>query len=410
MLQASGDWRPFSGVASPAQLQIASPRMIIQTVAILPDADATRFCWRELQRFQNVRFGESLIEALHSPPSNQKQNVKKQAAQIKYCLAQAREYYEAGDATSMATRPLLYYYFAMSMALAEILLKQSGESSLDRAREHHDHHGLQLQAQATKDTDLQQAASALRARPARNAEGGFGTFELWHRSARHFPICGETKEQHIDHGSEQVGSIYTPSDHRMRSLDAGISFFECIRSLPAMQNYLEIRDIETRLVRTRFSRLAQMHSGNLDSFETSVIVQQTRQALLDRLLPLFLFEERCIGDITQLIEPKHGLILSIRGEPSNIRKHFVPDGVSIDDQDSYLWDLDSPLNEFGYYYVGLYILGNYVRYYPDLWMRDVENSSDLFLAASEFIETAKHRIPVVSMSEMTRTSWVRKRH
>ena len=61
------------------------------------------------------------------------------------------------------------------------------------------------------------------------------------------------------------------------------------------------------------------------------------------------------------------------------------------------------LNEFGFYYVGLYILGNYARYFPDRWVRDVERATPIALAAERFLVGAKDRVPLLALSEMSRS-------
>src|SRR5215831_3387011 len=118
--------------------------MIIQDVALVPSDDIARYAWSHLRRFHNVSYVSRLITRLHSLPPGQEANVKKQAEQIRFCLQQAEEYAEAARVVSIATRPNLLYYSTMCLALAEILLKQSGASSLDKAREEHRHHGLSL--------------------------------------------------------------------------------------------------------------------------------------------------------------------------------------------------------------------------------------------------------------------------
>lgn len=60
------------------------------------------------------------------------------------------------------------------------------------------------------------------------------------------------------------------------------------------------------------------------------------------------------------------------------------------------------LNEFGLYYVALYILGNYARYYPDQWMMEVETASPLALMASELLSGAERRLPLMTLMELDR--------
>jgi hypothetical protein len=76
-----------------------------------------------------------------------------------------------------------------------------------------------------------------------------------------------------------------------------------------------------------------------------------------------------------------------RGEP--VRLHF-PMGTTWTTQEVRFWHCNQPLNEFGFMYVALYIAGNYARYYPDLWMRDVEQSSPLALVIEELLAMARH--------------------
>jgi hypothetical protein len=69
--------------------------MVISEFKIVETKDVSRFSWARINRFQNVDYVASLIERLHQIPTSQKANVRKQAEQVKYCLAQAKEYFDA---------------------------------------------------------------------------------------------------------------------------------------------------------------------------------------------------------------------------------------------------------------------------------------------------------------------------
>ncbi len=157
--------------------------MIITATTAIPATDLERFGWTGLRRFHNVEAIQTKISDLHRVPRNN-QNVKKQANQLRYCLQQAREYFDAAKTVSRATKPVLLYYSVMNLALAEILLKQDGNSSLDKAREQHRHHGLTFEfgGDGKHASTLGKHASALSARPAVRPVSGaplerFGTFE-----------------------------------------------------------------------------------------------------------------------------------------------------------------------------------------------------------------------------------------
>src|ERR1700682_120085 len=109
--------------------------MIITNTKSVLTRDLLGFGWANLRRFHDVAYVEGVLEQLHSIPKKHRQNARKQARQIRLCLMQAREYADAAEAVSLVTKPTLYYYSLMSLALAEILLKQPGDSSLDMMRE-----------------------------------------------------------------------------------------------------------------------------------------------------------------------------------------------------------------------------------------------------------------------------------
>jgi hypothetical protein len=56
---------------------------------------------------------------------------------------------------------------------------------------------------------------------------------------------------------------------------------------------------------------------------------------------------------------------------------------------------------FGFIYVALYMVGNYARYLPDLWMRDVERSSPLALVVEDLVAMAARRVPLLTVSELS---------
>lgn len=121
--------------------------MIITSASPFTSEDIPSYCWSRLRQFHNTEWVTEQLIRLHKVDKGQYNNVKKQAQQIKYCLIQAKEYYEAARIVSLATKPVLMYYCIMSLALAEILLKQDGRSSLDVARGDNAHHGLIVKVQ-----------------------------------------------------------------------------------------------------------------------------------------------------------------------------------------------------------------------------------------------------------------------
>src|SRR5215831_7580360 len=214
--------------------------MIITNAARLSVRDPERFSWGELRRFHNVEAVQTLISDIHKAPRSDP-NVKKQATQIRYCLQQAKEYFDAAKSVSLVTKPVLLYYSIMNLALAELLLKQDGLSSLDKAREQHRHHGLTFEpaGHRRQDLTLAEGAGSLRARPATRPVNGvlerFGTFELWHRSCRALPLVGMLKDFTQDVSINRFWAIIIQDDKRLPLLpESGITLLECLSSLPRM--------------------------------------------------------------------------------------------------------------------------------------------------------------------------------
>jgi hypothetical protein len=66
------------------------------------------------------------------------------------------------------------------------------------------------------------------------------------------------------------------------------------------------------------------------------------------------------------------------------------------------WSEDIGLNEFGCFYVALFILGNYARYFPDRWIHDVERATPLAHMVDELLICAFSRVPLLTLSELSR--------
>jgi YaaC-like Protein len=170
--------------------------MSIKNARKIRSADRELFAWAGLRKFHNVDVVADKLIEIHSIPARWHQDAKKQAQQLKYCLVQAREYFQAAQSVSLATRPNLLYYGTMSLALAEILFKQSGERSLDKARAEHRHHGLTVTVGGIGRYDeLAAAASQLKATPVEINGHRRGTFELWHQSAREGSRIGSGRKK-----------------------------------------------------------------------------------------------------------------------------------------------------------------------------------------------------------------------
>jgi hypothetical protein len=84
----------------------------------------------------------------------------------------------------------------------------------------------------------------------------------------------------------------------------------------------------------------------------------------------------------------------------------VPPAAMINTEEWRMWTNMPALNEFGYFYVALFLAGNYARYFPDKWLQDVETSSPLALAIEELCTISEWRVPWLALTELEMTLFV----
>lgn len=357
--------------------------------------DLSYYAWSGLRNFQNVSYVEKIITDLHNVAPKHKSNVNKQARQIRYCLIQAFEYYRAAQAVMLSTKPTLLYYSIMHLALAEILLKQTGNASLDRIRENYHHHGLTLSVRDIKSDHLTDQAAALAAKPVVNKDERIGTFDLWHRSAREMPLAGEI----VDNNTAKFGCIYIPEDEPLEPVpETGITLLNCLRALPDMCDFMSENNISPQIVKGKLVFDINQNYKLLDC-----ILYSGQKELTDAFLRDLLSKPPEADSVTHK-EYKWGHVVHASSStPEKGIKVVVPNGSMFNTTEIRFWPRQMELNEFGLIYVALYIAGNYARYYPDKWMRDVEESKPLALATEQLIHQVEIRMPLLALSELTRT-------
>ncbi len=375
--------------------------MITHEATYIPDRDAFEFAKTGLRRFLNVGFVTEQITRNHNVPPKYQKFARRQAEQIRYCLIQAHEYMIAAKSVSLATKPLLLYYSAMSFALAEILFKLDGNHNLEKARGDNAHHGLVFRCDVagTFHLSLEDAALRLRARPL-SKQGGirFGTFNLWHSISRECPIFGPGTN-YLPNGTTEgfFQMVAGASDDAMPLMpDDGITLLHCFQNTPQMKSLLNHLRMDVSVARTRF----HVSTRHQNRFEMQLIVQPDSPQKLSKLYEKLTFHPNTFEQIS-FTEFRSGISIKTSwGDDNPLGPARYPNGIQHDTQDVYFCTDNDALNEFGVLYCGLYILGNYARYFPDQWMKDVENSSQLALATEEFLRICEERLPIIILSEL----------
>lgn len=376
--------------------------MIIDSGQTIQTSDVTKFSWNGLRRFHNQKYCSDKLAHIHNIDSKHKKNVNKQSQKIRVCLAQAYEYYQASHAVTLATRPTLLYYSIMHLALAEVLMKHTGDGSLDRARQEHRHHGLtaNITGKFNPDLSLETSSRRLRAEPTIwTCEERRGTFELWHRTSREMPILGEWESQKVQQHGYRL--VMKADDKRLPLVPAsGLSLWDCLINLPCMLTHLMTEDILPNYARARCKKI------DLDD-ETKliVIIHPFPQLILDRLYNQIRIEPNMLEHLT-VTERHSGCIITIQSLPDLRSFCSFPIGSTYSPTEVFFSASNVPLNEFGFFYYAFFILGTYARYYPDIWIRDIEENTHLCLAVEALIEGFNQRVPLLALSEMQRNLYV----
>jgi hypothetical protein len=296
----------------------------------------------------------------------------------------------------------------MNLSLAEILLKQDGNSSLDRSREQHKHHGLMFTFTENKKQtqDLATQAGTLRASPSMRPINGtlerFGTFELWHRSARPLPLVGMGSEatQHFNLSLIRPVIVFTYDDKRLPLLPpTGITLLDCLSSLPRMNNFMRGYGIIPDMIR---GKLNASYRSQDDWYVIKITIQPSLQNKVDEFCSNLIFSANYAGHV-EFDDYSSGGVIQISGYHGHCE---MPPGLVVSQENIYFWPRVRPLNEFGMLYVALYICGNYARYYPDFWIKDVDAYSPLALAVEELVHVAEQTMALLTLSELSRSYFV----
>lgn len=345
---------------------------------------------------------------IHCIEEKHHKNTKKQAEQIKFFLSQAKEYFDASRVVTLVTRPVLLYYSAMCLATAEVLFKQSGESSLDRARENHRHHGLVFINDRAKPLGgpFTCVASSMRSKPAIRttpgaieSQGRFGTFELWHRTAREAPMVADITSRINQESVSFYGSVAYGSDMRLPLLpEEGITLLEAMQNIPSMSRLLQQLGSSSKLIRSHVKRFI-----NASTLTESITIHPGDKNLVEEFWNNIKVNPND-GDLIKLTEyTSGGLIVATIDLNVGLLRVIYPPCCCEEYPNVMFWTKNQPLNEFGYIYTALHMAGNYARYYPDHWIHDVEHHTDLGLAIEGLVDAAEKRLPLLTLSELSQT-------
>lgn len=365
--------------------------------------------WSSLRPFLNTDWVARKLISKHNVAPKYHGFARKQAEQLKYSLMQAQEHWNAANLSTAATKPLHLYYCCMCLALAEVLWRGDGRASIDQLRATDNHHGLKF---STSLKNLQLSClEELRIVPHVTNKGRSGTFEVWHQHTRENWLVGK-KTDHRQNFFTYVDVIFHPSDKRLPLIpEVGIALKDLYAAHPRMSMALAAMGLRTSTVRATLE--LKIENSNRVGFQTKVStlvnVHPTRRAAIQKLQDLMSFSPSTIEDL-EIVELQNNFQIvhvSYQNEYGGTGNFQLPDGMAFGASTVYFAPWMPFLNEFGILYCGSYLLGMLCRYYPDLWMREIERNSEFAYLATEFMQVTAARIPLLCLSVLSNTVYLR---
>ena len=149
----------------------------------------------------------------------------------------------------------------------------------------------------------------------------------------------------------------------------------------------------------------QLDDGALD-ITNSLVIQPGNNQAIQRLRDSICFDANAVDQIDSYDFPSgFGVYWKYKTDKNEVYCS-MPECFSKSKRYFYFLDECDYLNEFGYIYVGLFIAGSFARYFPDIWIREIERTSDVSIAIEHFLDVARERIPLLLLGVLDSTVYI----
>ncbi|MGY5800279.1 YaaC family protein [Rhizobium sp. LEGMi12c] len=339
--------------------------------------------------------------AARKVPASQKQNVRKQMQQLSYSTTQAKEFSDAARSGGDTTRALLAYYSITALANVEILWRGSADENFERRPSHYNGHGLEIvQSQSLWDFG---------ARPQLRNDGSVsGLFGLWRRFASHFPLYCEWMTASGDTSRTTLAAGISGRPLEFFSLpNRPLTLGECLKHIPSLAHSTIAYGEQPQFVRGRNEVRSSLDSaGREQSRQIDYILHPASPAIFDTVLEFFRFNPSMAENLRiQGGNGGAGAALRIEYDVENPpwQDWGVPEVFSERRDLYYMVGPGAFLNEFGYFYIGLYITGMVSRYYPHHWIKQLREGAYVTSLVQEFVEHSLQRAPMLVLGQLEQT-------
>jgi hypothetical protein len=393
------------------------PKYITKFKDVVTD-NPTKQVWKLLRYFLDENTTAERIQKLHDTPSEvvkkQKVNIKKQAKQIGYCILQAEEYFKASSQVTVATRPLLLYYGAVSLAQALILLKRDGLWSFDGNSsnvENYKHHGLELIGDITVLKHNLSTASDffnhLICKIHMKDSKPWGHFPVFYESLTAQPIAFKTVARIVGKDAFHFSDELFQADNVMPLDKVKVQTFDVLslfKELPDLFSDLQALGVEPGLVKG----LIDAKGNNFTEDQNGELVITDREWKLDFYLYGLTKPQK---EFFQTEFKKQHVSISEFGNEMRITTSFDLKGASQFNLEAYFVDdlsgnpffgtNNDTLPETASMFAILYCLGMLSRYYPHVWMKAINENIQVAELTDSFLNIVYRKFPNLILDQMT---------
>jgi hypothetical protein len=390
---------------------------MIEGVREIVTDNPTRELWKMLRLFLNCGRVEDMIRKTHAISEGRfRADVHKQAVQVGYCVRQAEEYFRASGEVGLPTRPTLMYYGAASLSRALVLLRLSGEYSIDALRKQrkHNHHGLDFIGSGTRQSKSAEGfLRAIRFQCHLKDGAPWGHVPLVYRSLA--PTAIRLKaEIHLSDVPVGLTQELAQDSADLPPLgdfaSSAVSLFEIVRTLPDMYFHLLSMGITPALYRGSFRIDVNQTMAQVDARRELERTSETYHFFVDGLLDdqkvTFLEWYRSKNDQMQIVADLGAHVhftISRNWAKDEVRPTFYfPDLVDdINDRKFYLIPQERHMPEPVAHLATLFCLAWMARYQPDQWMRTIDTQVETAELIDSLLNLVARKFPNLLLDQMT---------
>lgn len=358
--------------------------------------------WSRLLEFTNGEFVKNFIKSSKSSEylERQKDNINKQAKQIRFSLLQAKEYFDSARSSSLVTSPNHLYYGAVALSTACMLIRGDGRKSLDylRKKKGNANHGLKISIADNKkigNSLLEQSKITIL------EEGHF------------FNWYGELKKERATHAIVSkhgpFGKLISMQEINRYEIDGfskingmQFTFLDLMSRLPDLFHILNRFSIEQRFIRGDL--LVEDSSTSRRNFNF-LIHEVPKNISLEDVVSnfkcdigvMFCYEIDCLS--------KTGLIKTRLDKNWKFSAPLIRD--SLDHENFFLLDLEQGgssnsvcIPEVVEFFIISYGLSMLSRYYPDIWIEFLESNCQYVVLVKKVVELLISKFPNLILNEI----------